>query len=69
MYSGDIRSRINDVMDDIETRVGDIRSILSSVENMANTDVEILDHHEIECLQQAVIEAMESLKTLEDALF
>lgn len=69
MKQGQLRDKITDAVDEIESAVGDILEDLKGVEDIANWDAEALSKANIESLQGAVIEAIKSLTELMTGLY
>lgn len=69
MKQGQLRDKITDAVDEIESAAGDILEDLKGVEDIANWDAEALSKANIESLQGAVIEAIKSLTELMTGLY
>ena len=69
MKQGQLRDKITDAVDEVESAVGDILEDLKGVEDIANWDAEALSKADIESLQGAVIEAIKGLMELLNALY
>ena len=69
MKQGQLRDKITDAVDEIESAAGDILEDLKGVEDIANWDAEALSKANIESLQGAVIEAIKGMGELLYALY
>lgn len=69
MRQGQLRDKITDAVDEIESALNDVLEPLKAVEDIANWDVESLEAHNIGSLQTAIIEAVKAAEELSKGLY
>lgn len=69
MRQGQLRDKIIDAVDEIESALNDVLEPLKAVEDIANWDVEAIDPSCIDSMQTAIIEAIKAAEELSKGLF
>jgi len=66
---GQLRDKITNAVDEIESELNDVLEPLKAVEDIANWDVEVLDPSNIDSMQTAIIEAIKAAEELSKGLY
>lgn len=69
MKQSQLRNKITDAVDEIESALNDVLEPLKAVEDIANWDVEALDPSNIDSMQTAIIEAIKAAEELSKGLY
>lgn len=69
MRQGQLRDKITDAVDEIESALNDVLEPLKAVEDIANWDLEALDPSCIDSMQTAIIEAIKAAEELSKGLY
>ena len=69
MRRSEIRDKITDAIDELESGIGDVLEILKSAEAVASFDSEAVSKDDVELMQEVIIEAIKKVWDLSEAVY
>lgn len=69
MRRSEIRDKITDAIDELESVIADLLETLKSAETVANFDSEAVSKDDVEMMQEVIIEAIKKAWDLSEAVY
>lgn len=69
MRRNEIRDKITDAIDELESDIVDVLEMLKSAEAVASFDSEVVSKDDVELMQEVIIEAIKKVWDLSEAVY